>query len=589
MREEKSITITPKVFGAGVVRRSERYHSQLSLRSARCFGAAVSAGEFLNPACGVDELLFAGEKRMACGTDTDFNVLTSGARMVDGAARANNVGFYVFRMDVRFHGPEWSAEPKRICPNSQVMKVSDPLLVAWAKTLERRQNGPAIFDETGAPVRTFRQVDDVATEFASRLAEFEPGAVVAVQIGNHPDWCAILLACRRRKLVVVPLDKSISEPDRAAALEVCHASGLISGDSFADGNGTNEPAISSLNVPVVAWNQRPPSLLKLTSGTTAVPRAVRFGSEQLIADCNQICDTMGIGDDDVNFGVIPISHSYGFSNLLTPLLVRGIRLVLSSDRLPRAIVRNLERSGATVFPGMPVFYQAFADMADVPCLPRLRLCISAGAPLVTTVARRFREKFELRIHSFYGSSECGGICYDQEGDTREEGFVGIPLIGVRLEPLDTDRHATQVRVHSAAVGDGYFPDPDDQQLANCTFTPDDLLSILPNGWRIVGRVSDVINVAGKKVNPAEVEAELLALPGVREAIVFGRKSSFRHQEVAACVVASSNVCETDLLKACRRRLSGWQTPKRIFMLDQLPVNERGKVSRRELGVRFAGE
>ena len=77
----------------GEVRRGERYSlAQLSLGSARCFGAAVPASEFLHPTGGVDELLFAGEKRMASGTDTDFNVLTSRARMVNGAARANHVG-----------------------------------------------------------------------------------------------------------------------------------------------------------------------------------------------------------------------------------------------------------------------------------------------------------------------------------------------------------------------------------------------------------------------------------------------------------------------------------------------------------------
>jgi 3,4-dihydroxybenzoate---[aryl-carrier protein] ligase len=80
---------------------------------------------------------------------------------------------------------------------------------------------------------------------------------------------------------------------------------------------------------------------------------------------------------------------------------------------------------------------------------------------------------------------------------------------------------------------------------------------------------------------------LLAVPGVRYAIVFGRTSSVRHQEVAACVVANAEISETSLLRICRRRLSGWQVPKRIFMLDQLPVNERGKISRRDLAARFA--
>src|SRR5262249_36538636 len=141
------------------------------------------------------------------------------------------------------------------------------------------------------------------------------------------------------------------------------------------------------------WGEKVPSLVKLTSGTTAAPRAIRFRSDQLLADCNQICDTMDISDDDLNFGVIPVSHSYGFSNLLTPLMARGVPMAVTRDRTPRAVLADLARTGATVFPGTPVFYQAFCDMDDVPPLPKLRLCIAAGAPLSRAVAKKFFEKF----------------------------------------------------------------------------------------------------------------------------------------------------------------------------------------------------
>jgi acyl-coenzyme A synthetase/AMP-(fatty) acid ligase len=90
------------------------------------------------------------------------------------------------------------------------------------------------------------------------------------------------------------------------------------------------------------------------------------------------------------------------------------------------------------------------------------------------------------------------------------------------------------------------------------------------------------------VNPAEVEAELLRFEGVRAAVVFGRSSTLRNEEVAACVVAGEGVRETDLLEFCRGRLSGWQVPKRIFFLEDIPVNERGKISRRTLAQRFGG-
>ena len=330
-----------------------------------------------------------------------------------------------------------------------------------------------------------------------------------------------------------------------------------------------------------------PVLLKLTSGTTAAPRGIRFRSAQLLADCAQICETMGITEDDLNFGVIPVSHSYGFSNLITPLLARGIPLVLSRDRMPRAVLDDLARTGATVFPGMPVFYQAFAGMSALPALPRLRLCISAGAPLPLAVAQKFREISGHAVHSFYGSSECGGICYDRAALLEVEGFVGAPLAGVEVRRLDEGSEGCLVEVRSEAAADGYFPEPDVARLGGGRFFPDDLLAVSGDGFRISGRLSDVINVAGRKVSPAEVEATLLAFPGVREAVVFGRGSALRNEEVAACVVGVPPSEEAALLEFCRRHLGGWQVPKRIFFLDSLPVSERGKISRRALSERFA--
>jgi len=467
------------------------------------------------------------------------------------------------------------------------MKSTDALLDSWRHTLSRAKDRPAILTTHGQVLRKFRDIEEGACKFEPKLEMLTPGSVIAIQIGNHEDWPSILIACLRSDLVVLPLEQSVNDQQRNATLELCKAGAVVS----AVPSGA-APDISRLRTADATpdWGENPPSLLKLTSGTTAAPRAIRFRSHQLLADCNQICDTMKITGADLNFGVIPISHSYGFSNLLTPLIARGVPMVLSRDRTPRAILSDLARSNATVFPGMPVFYQAFCEMDYVPALPKLRLCISAGAPLPRTVANKFREKFNLTIHSFYGSSECGGICYDREATNETEGFVGRPMKGVGIEVLEPNASACQVQVRSAAVGDGYFPEPDEEKLGDGAFVPDDLLARDDSGFKIVGRISDVINVAGKKVNPAEVEAHLLRFTGVRQAIVFGRPAgagALRNEEVAACVVVSRHLTEEGLLRFCRTALSGWQVPKRIFIVDAIPVNERGKISRRDLARRFS--
>jgi hypothetical protein len=78
--------------------------TQLSfLLSPRGFGAAVTAGEFFHASGGIDELLFAGEKWMASGTNTDLNITTRRAGVIDRAARADDVGLVIFWMNARFH------------------------------------------------------------------------------------------------------------------------------------------------------------------------------------------------------------------------------------------------------------------------------------------------------------------------------------------------------------------------------------------------------------------------------------------------------------------------------------------------------
>jgi len=88
--------------GAGA-RRGERLYIQLSLAGAGGLGAAVTAREFFHAPGGVDEFLFAGEKRMARSADPDFNVSFSRAGVINRAARANDIGLLIIGMNIRLH------------------------------------------------------------------------------------------------------------------------------------------------------------------------------------------------------------------------------------------------------------------------------------------------------------------------------------------------------------------------------------------------------------------------------------------------------------------------------------------------------
>lgn len=412
---------------------------------------------------------------------------------------------------------------------------------------------------------------------ARSLRSVEPGTVVAVQIGNSSSWPEVLLALWRRGLIVLPLGDQVGETERLAIEKTCQV-----GMYCCRGEGDRALKFVSRGTPPPCWEGPAPVLLKLTSGTTSAPRAVRFRASQLHADVNNICATMGITADDLNFGAIPFSHSYGFSNLLLPLLTHGVPLVATEERLPRALWQGIRQSGATVFPGLPVFFEKMAALEEARESSRLRLCISAGAPLLASVAGAFTRSFGLKIHSFYGSSECGGICYDRSDEPNyDDGWVGQPMEGVRLE-----RTGQRIAVHSAAVGDGYFPAPDPEVLGGGRFVPGDLVEERNGGYAIVGRSTDVINIAGRKLNPGEIEGRIAAFPGVRQVVVFGVPSALRGEEPVACV-CGADLDTSALRHHCREHLSAWQIPRDFWIVDEIPVSDRGKVSRSKLAAEYS--
>ena len=425
-----------------------------------------------------------------------------------------------------------------------------------------RGAAPAVFASDGEVLRTFAGIEAEARLLSSLVEKCAPASVIALKVGNHPLLPAMLLTLWRRGLIPVALDSSLAGDALAAALATCGAAALF----CADGELNSTSHVSHLAPPT--------AFLKLTSGTSGSPRVIRFTAAQMLADCDSVCDTMGISDGDVNFGVIPWSHSYGFSNLVLPLLCRGIPLVASEDRLPRAILDGLARTRATVFPGLPVFFQKLAQLDA--SLPSLRLCISAGAPLPATTAREFRARFGVKIHGFYGSSECGGIAYDASEDEVAEGCVGGPMSRVTLDFEGDD--PCRITVRSPSVGLGYFPE-DDPALTDGRFTPGDLVYRTPQGLALAGRLSDFINVAGRKLNPAEVEMMLRTCPGVREVVVFGVPSVLRGEEPIACVVGDAT---PQMLREHCASLPAWHIPRDFWLCEALPVNERGKLSRRAL-------
>jgi len=379
-------------------------------------------------------------------------------------------------------------------------------------------------------------------------ADVRSGQLVAVQLPNSAEFVALILAILKQRAIAVLIDRDASDSEVARIRS-----------HFGE-----RPAL-------------PPEtrVIKLTSGSSGKPKGILTTEENLLADCEQICSTMGIAADVVNFGAIPLSHSYGFSNLVTPLIVKGTPIVISNDYLPQTIVDACNRNRCTVLPGIPMMFDHLAS-SEVRGFTTVRTFISAGAPLPPSTSRKFRERFASPIHSFYGCSECGGITYDRAGAAAERGSVGSAMDGVAIALRDS-----RLVVRSKSVALGYWQDSF-APFANGEFTTDDLAEVRSDEVVLTGRASELINAAGKKINPREIEHVILQIDGVRQVKVYGEPAGARGEVVAAAIVASEDVTREQVRTFCRERLSLHKVPRIVKLIERIPVDERGKIRRSAL-------
>ncbi len=308
-----------------------------------------------------------------------------------------------------------------------------------------------------------------------------------------------------------------------------------------------------------------------------MPRFVAFTAAQLAADAENITRTMGLRADWPNLGVISLAHSYGFSNLVLPLLLHGVPLFLVDSPLPEAVRQAAAAAREITLAAVPALWRVWHEAGVIP--PNIRLAISAGAPLPLPLEEAVFHHTGIKIHNFYGATECGGIAYDATDAPRTDAAcVGTPMKNVRLA-IHPDGC---LEVRGAAVGESYWPEAA-PQLANGCYRTSDLAELADGRVFLRGRAGDQINVAGRKVSPEGIERALLLHPLVRDCLVFGVPSAAagRGETIVACVVASGKTTGEELKQFLLARIPAWEVPREWQFHESLAVNQRGKLSRAE--------
>ncbi len=314
-------------------------------------------------------------------------------------------------------------------------------------------------------------------------------------------------------------------------------------------------------VPVLAVP--PPAgicLVKYTPGATGVPRGIFLSAAQVIADGDRLAAAMDLTPEVPNLAVISPAHSYGFSNLILPLILHGVPIHLAAVPFPRAIEEIFRQHAALVIPAVPSMWRAWHRSGILKGAP-VSLALSAGSPLPITLEKEVFAASGLKIRNFYGASECGGISLDITDKPREApAAVGTLLPGV----IVTSGTGGRLLVKSSSVATAYDSPRADDLLENGCYLTRDLGLIQPTGQiHLTGTLGGAINVAGRKVSPAKIEAALLATGLVRRVKVSGIPSNDleRFEEISAALELCESTTLDRVKSALCETLQTWELPR----------------------------
>jgi acyl carrier protein len=247
--------------------------------------------------------------------------------------------------------------------------------------------------------------------------------------------------------------------------------------------------------------------------------------------------------------------------------------------------------------------QAFLEEPDIERCRTLRLVVCSGEALGGAAARRCLERLRAELHNLYGPTEAA-VDVTYRACRRGEAGAAVPLgrpvantaihlVDRRGDPVPPGT-AGELLIAGVQVGRGYrrrpaltaerfVADPYAGEPGRRLYRTGDLVRARSSGEiEFLGRIDHQVKVRGFRIEPGEIEAELSALPAVREAVVLLRREGGDPHLVAYLVPAVEEVSVGELRGALRRRLPDYMVPAAFVVLEKLPLTANGKVDRRAL-------
>ena len=506
----------------------------------------------------------------------------------------------------------------------------------FANAAREYADKPAI--EDGGQIISYRQLDQLRQQAARALLALEVQVAdrVAVWAPNLWEWIVAAGALQSVGATLVPLNTRMKGSEAGHILRESGTCVLFCISRFLDTDypamlvGEALPALREVISlrPVdqpqsgLAWEafmalaERVPdallhareqhvgpqtlSDLLFTSGTSGKPKGVMTAHGQNLQVVRDWSEIVGLRRGDRYLIVNPFFHSFGYKAGWLAALMRGCTIVPQQVFEVQAVLDCVQRERINILPGPPTLYQsllAHPQRLDYD-LSSLRIAVTGAAAVPVEMIGRMREELGFAtIVTAYGLTEaCGfaSICRPGDSAERVASTSGRAMPGVQIRCVNSSGASVpanvpgEVLIRGYNLMRGYLNDPQaslEAVDAEGWLHTGDIGVLDEHGYlRITDRLKDMFITGGFNVYPAEIEQTLLQYPGVAQAAVIGIADE-RLGEVAMAFLPAVPGQVIDVAKFttwCREQMANYKVPRRVQVVEALPLNATGKVAKQVL-------
>ncbi len=477
----------------------------------------------------------------------------------------------------------------------------------------------AIIETTHA--YTYGELKAAAARVAGELAgrNLARGDRIGIVGGNSLFWAASYLAIMKMGFVAVPFALTLTgdNASRNAKWADCRAILMDRRQKrqFMAAFGESIPLIYDdvLSVPGESrWPAPDPlfspdtdAALMFTSGTTAMPKAVRITHSNIQANTDSIVEYLSLTGTDRMLVILPFFYCFGTSLLHTHLRVGGSLALCNSFTFPETALNMMETHECTGFAGVPSSYQLLLRISSFKerKLPRLRLMQQAGGKLHSVLIEELLEsKPNVEVFVMYGQTEATArLSYLPPAQIRDKlGSIGKGIPGVSLRVLDE----SGAPVKPGAVGEifargknispGYLNDPEAtaSKFMAGELRTGDLATVDDEGYIfVVDRKDDFIKSWGYRVSSQEVESCVLGIRDIVSAAAVGVPDLAAGESIHVFVTVRPDaaVVPEAVIEHCHANLGKHMVPEAVHVIKSMPLNSNGKVVKNELRKMAAAE